>query len=162
GNRARSQETRGDPASHPAAGPRQGHGPSDLAVRAPAELWPPGGGIGAGPDRRLSVVRAVRGREAQAEMSMRPVIRAVRLVLVHADAPSLVRLGSKPLRVLRELDRPVEYLRPHLRDWRAACDYVPNQVFIGNATVDDLAARPVPWHRHPIVGAQRFGPDGEI
>ena len=89
-----------------------------------------------------------------------PVIRAVSLVLAHA--PSLVRLGSKPLRVLREIDRPIEFLRPHLRDWDAACTYAPNQVFIGNVDVDELAARPTPWHRHPIAGAPRFGPDGEI
>ena len=89
-----------------------------------------------------------------------PVIRAVSLVLAHA--PSLVRLGSKPLRVLREIDRPIEYLRPHLRDWDAARTYAPNQVFIGNVGVDELAARPTPWHRHPIAGAPRFGPDGEI
>jgi betaine reductase len=89
-----------------------------------------------------------------------PVVRAVSLVLAHA--PSLVRLGSKPQRVLREVDKPIEYLRPHLRDWDAARTYAPNQVFIGNVGVDELAARPTPWHRHPIAGAERFGPDGEI
>jgi len=89
-----------------------------------------------------------------------PVIRAVSLVLAHV--PSLVRLGSKPLRVLREVERPIEYLRPHLRDGDAARAYAPNQVFIGNVGVDELAAWPLPWHRNPVVGAQRFGPDGEI
>ena len=89
-----------------------------------------------------------------------PVIRAVSLVLAHV--PSLVRLGSKPLRALREVKDPVEYLRPHLRDWDAARTYAPNQVFIGNLGVDDLAARPAPWHRHLVAGAGRFGPDGEI
>jgi betaine reductase len=89
-----------------------------------------------------------------------PVIRAVSLVLAHV--PSFVRLGSKPLRELRRVEEPIEYLRPYLRDWDAACAYAPNQVFIGNVGVDDLAARPTPWHRHPIAGAQRFGPDGEI
>jgi betaine reductase len=89
-----------------------------------------------------------------------PVIRAVSLVLAHV--PSLVRLGSKPLRVLREVTQPIEYLRPHLRDWDAARAYAPNQVFIGNLGVDELGARPVPWHRHPVVDARRFGPDGEI
>src|SRR3989441_3685670 len=89
-----------------------------------------------------------------------PVIRAVSLVLAHV--PSLVRLGSKPLRVLREVERPIEYLRPHLRDWDAARTYAPNQVFIGNLGVDELAARPAPSHRHPLTGAARFGPDGEI
>jgi len=89
-----------------------------------------------------------------------PVIRAVSLVLAHV--PSLVRLGSKPLRVLREVEQPIEYLRPHLRDWDAARAYAPNQVFIGNVGVDELAARPRPWHRNPVADAQRFGPDGEI
>jgi betaine reductase len=89
-----------------------------------------------------------------------PVVRAVSLVLAHV--PSLVRLGSKPLRVLREVDKPIEYLRPHLRDWDAARTYAPNQVFIGNVGVDELAGWPTPWHRHPSAGAPRFGPDGEI
>ncbi|MGH7345542.1 MAG: glycine/sarcosine/betaine reductase complex component C subunit beta, partial [Candidatus Rokuibacteriota bacterium] len=84
----------------------------------------------------------------------------VSLVLAHV--PSLVRLGSKPLRVLREVEKPIDYLRPHLRDWDAARTYAPNQVFIGNVGVDDLAAWPAPWHRHPVAGAGRFGPDGEI
>ncbi len=47
-----------------------------------------------------------------------PVIRAVSLVLAHV--PSLVRLGSKPLRVLRDVADPIEYLRPYLRGWDAA------------------------------------------
>ena len=50
-------------------------------------------------------------------MSTSPVLRAVSLVLAHV--PALVRLGSKPLRVLREVPEPVAYLRPHLRDWAA-------------------------------------------
>jgi betaine reductase len=89
-----------------------------------------------------------------------PTIRAVSLVLAHV--PSLVRLGSKPLRVLREVEQPIEYLRPHLRGWDAARAYAPNQVFIGNLGVDELAARATPWHRHPLADAGRFGPDGEI
>jgi betaine reductase len=60
------------------------------------------------------------------------------------------------------VDRPIEYLRPYLRDGDAARAYAPNQVFIGNMGVDELAARPAPWHRHPVAGARRFGPDGEI
>ena len=89
-----------------------------------------------------------------------PVIRAVSLVLAHV--PSLVRLGSKPLRTLREVEQPIEYLRPSLRGFPAACAYAPNQVFIGNLDVDQLAAHPAPWHRHPADRAARFGPDGEI
>ena len=93
-------------------------------------------------------------------MSAMPVIRDVALVLAHA--PSLVRLGSKPLRELRRVERPIDYLRPHLRDGAAALAYAPNQVFIGNLGVDDLATWPTPWHRHAVPDARRFGPDGEI
>jgi glycine/sarcosine/betaine reductase complex component C subunit beta len=89
-----------------------------------------------------------------------PVIRAVSLVLAHV--PSLVRLGSKPLRSLREVEHPLDYLRPHLRDTAAACAYAPNQVFIGNMDPDHLAAHPTPWYRHPVARASRFGPDGEL
>jgi betaine reductase len=89
-----------------------------------------------------------------------PVIRDVSLVLAHV--PSLVRLGSKPLRELRRVEEPTGYLRPYLRDWDAACAYAPNQVFIGNVGVDELAAHATPWHRHPVAGAQRFGVDGEV
>ena len=89
-----------------------------------------------------------------------PVIRAASLVLAHV--PSFVRLGSKPLRVLREVEQPVAYLKSHLRDGDAARAYAPNQVFIGNLDVDALAGWPTPWHRTPVDGASRFGPDGEI
>ena len=75
---------------------------------------------------------------ASVKPSGMPVIRAVSLVLAHV--PSFVRLGSKPLRSLREVERPIEYLRPSLRDGAAACAYAPNQVFIGNVGVDDLGA----------------------
>ena len=89
-----------------------------------------------------------------------PVIRAASLVLAHV--PSFVRLGSKPLRVLRDVEQPIAYLKSHLRDGDAARIYAPNQVFIGNLGVDELAGWPTPWHRNPVDGASRFGPDGEI
>src|SRR5512138_2557081 len=101
-----------------------------------------------------------RVETAQVTPNGMPVVRAVSLVLAHA--PSFVRLGSKPLRVLREVKQPIDYLQPHLRDWDAALAYAPNQVFIGNLGVDDLATWPTPWHLHSVPGARRFGPDGEI
>src|SRR5205085_3192677 len=74
GGRARCQEARGDPASHPAAHPREGHGASDLAAGSAAGLRSARGGVGAWPDQRLSVVRAVRGREAQGEDTMTKIL----------------------------------------------------------------------------------------
>jgi betaine reductase len=89
-----------------------------------------------------------------------PVVKGVSLVLAHV--PSLVRLGSKPLRVLRETAQPLELLAPHLRDFEAARGYGPNQAFIGNLVPDALGGWATPWHAHPVPDAGRFGPDGEI
>ena len=89
-----------------------------------------------------------------------PVVKDVSLVLAHV--PSLVRLGSKPLRVLRGVDRPLELLAPHLRSFEAARAYMPNQVFIGAVAPEELAGWPAPWHANPAPDPGRFGPDGEI
>jgi betaine reductase len=93
-------------------------------------------------------------------MAAMPVVKSVSLVLAHV--PSLVRLGSKPQRVLRDVERPLEFLAPHLRGFEAARAYAPNQVFIGNIAPDDLAKWPTPWFANPVAEADRFGPDGEI
>ncbi len=87
-------------------------------------------------------------------------IKGVSLVLAHV--PSFVRLGSKPLRVLRDVAEPTAFLGPHLRDFDGARAYAPNQVFIGNVEPDDLVGWAKPWWRHPVADAGRFGPDGEI
>jgi betaine reductase len=89
-----------------------------------------------------------------------PVVKGVALVLAHV--PSLVRLGSKPLRVLRKVERPLEFLAPHLRSFEAAREYAPHQVFIGNVAPDDLGKWPTPWYAHAVTEAGRFGRDGEI
>jgi len=89
-----------------------------------------------------------------------PVVKDVALVLAHV--PSLVQLGAKPLRVLREMPHPIDDLAPHLRSYDGARAYAPNQVFLGNLTVDQLAKWPTPWWKHPVDDASRCGPDGEI
>jgi glycine/sarcosine/betaine reductase complex component C subunit beta len=88
------------------------------------------------------------------------VVKGVALVLAHV--PSFVRLGSKPLRVLRDVAEPTAFLAPHLRDFDGARAYAPNQVFIGNVEPDALVAWPKPWWQHPVAAARRSGPDGEI
>ena len=90
-----------------------------------------------------------------------PVVRAVSLVLAHV--PSLVRLGSKPLRALREVEQPIDYLRPHLRDLEAACALRPEPgVHRQHGRGRPRRRGPSPGTAHPVDGAQRFGPDGEI
>jgi peptide/nickel transport system substrate-binding protein len=72
GRRAGSEEARGDPAPHPAAHPREGHGLTDLAARPHPGPRPARGGVGARPHRRLPVVGALRGPATQVEVTRVP------------------------------------------------------------------------------------------
>src|SRR5262249_50372217 len=81
GGRARSQEARGAAPPHSTARPRQGHVSADLAAGALAGLRAAGRGIGARPDRRLPLVRAVRGCEAEVT-AMRALAALVGLLVV--------------------------------------------------------------------------------
>lgn len=88
-----------------------------------------------------------------------PVIKSAAYVLAHV--PHLVRYGSKPMREA-EVDRAVlGHIEESLRDYAAARDYGPHQVFIGNRAPESLVAAPQPWHAHLVPG-ERFGPMGEI
>ncbi len=39
---------------------------------------------------------------------------------------------------------------------------MPNQVYIGNMTPEELAEHPQPWYDKPLEDASRFGKYGEI
>jgi betaine reductase len=90
-----------------------------------------------------------------------PVVKSCAYALIHT--PGFVRYGSKPFReatagaeaLLADIDR-------HLRSFEAAVEYPPNQVFIGNMAPDELNDIKQPWYEHPIAGASRHGPFGEI
>ncbi|HBY98006.1 MAG: glycine/sarcosine/betaine reductase complex component C subunit beta [Ardenticatenaceae bacterium] len=88
-----------------------------------------------------------------------PVIKAVTYVLAHA--PHLVRYGSKPLRETAQNEAVLGHIEESLRDFNAARDYGPNQVYIGNLPPEALADLRRPWYANPVPG-ERFGPFGEI
>jgi betaine reductase len=88
-----------------------------------------------------------------------PVIKAVTYVLAHV--PHLVRYGSKPLREGAIDPAALGHIEEALRDFEAARDYGPHQVYIGNQRPEALAGASRPWHVHPLPG-DRFGPFGEI
>ncbi len=88
-----------------------------------------------------------------------PVIKAVSYVLAHV--PHLARYGSKPLREGIVDPAVLDQLEASLRDFDAARDYGPHQVFIGNQSPEALAALAEPWHANPLPG-DRFGSMGEI
>jgi glycine/sarcosine/betaine reductase complex component C subunit beta len=93
-------------------------------------------------------------------MSFVPVIKGVSYFLAHT--PGLVRHGSKPSRELPKDPALVPVFVNHLETYRQAVAYVPNQVFIGNMSPDDLAATAAPWYKNPIDSPSRLGPFGEI
>lgn len=89
-----------------------------------------------------------------------PAVKAVSYFLAHV--PGLVRHGSKPSRELARRPELGDRIAANLRSYEQAVSYAPNQVFIGNLRPDALWQIPRPWPRHPLEGAARRGPFGEI
>ena len=77
-------------------------------------------------------------------MSIQPVIRSASYCLAHV--PDLVRYGSKPRREIAKDPRFDQRLSAALRSLTAAVNYPPNQTFIGNLSVDELARIQRPWY----------------
>jgi glycine/sarcosine/betaine reductase complex component C subunit beta len=95
---------------------------------------------------------------------MAVVVKECAYSLVHV--PNFVRYGSKPIRdiaVNKETGGDLERrVYEHVRSFEDAVAYPPNQVFIGNMHPDQLHDVPQPWYGHPVVGAKKDGPFGEI
>ena len=89
-----------------------------------------------------------------------PTIRGISCVIAHT--PGLLRYGSKPTRELAKDERLIESVQRHLRSYRDAVAYGPNQVFIGNHQPEWLWDVPEPWWRHGDEGARETGPAGRI
>ena len=90
-----------------------------------------------------------------------PIIKTSAYVLVHT--PGFVRYGSKPSREIANSKEPLlPVIDEHLRSFKEAVEYPPNQVFIGNLHPDRLNGIEQPWYKHPLEGASRFGVYGEI
>ena len=56
----------------------------------------------------------------------------------------------------------LKQLPNHLRKFEDVVNYLPNQVYIGNKTPDELAKLEAPWYNKLLSGADRFGKFGEI
>src|ERR1051325_4776158 len=79
-----------------------------------------------------------------------------------AHVPDLVRYGSKPSRVIRSQPAFAEALGRKLRNFPAAVAYAPHQVYVGNATPQDLKQLEKPWFARPIESATARGMFGDI
>ena len=89
-----------------------------------------------------------------------PVLKGVSYFLAHV--PSMVCHGSKPSREIAKDPTLLGTITKHLRSYREAVEYAPDQVFVGNLSPDELARSPSPWYQHPLKGSSRKGPFGEI
>lgn len=81
-----------------------------------------------------------------------------------AFTPDMVIHNGTTQTTERTVNPDSEYLKDlpkHLRSYEEALSYLPNQVYIGNKTPDDLAAAAFPWYDKKIEGL-RQGKYGEI
>lgn len=94
---------------------------------------------------------------------MNGVIRAVSYTLAHTT--DMVTRNGTTQTTEQVVNPNSEYLRElpsHIRSYRDAVAYAPNQTYIGNLTPDELAAIPQPWYENPVTDAPRYGVWGEI
>jgi len=94
---------------------------------------------------------------------MNSVLKGSSYVLVHA--PDMLVHGGTTQTTERIVNPTSEYLTllpKHLRSFEEAVAYLPNQVYIGNKTPDDLVEAGDVWYDKPLQGADRFSKNGEI
>lgn len=92
-----------------------------------------------------------------------PVVKGTSYILVHAK--DMVINNGTTQTTERVLNPDSEYLKKvpnHLRDFEEVIKYMPNQVYIGNMTPEELGEYSQPWYDKPLEDASRFGKYGEI
>lgn len=94
---------------------------------------------------------------------MNSVIKGASYVLAHT--PQMIYHNGTTQTTERVVNPESEYLKAidsHLRTYADAVNYWPNQVYIGNAHPDELAAVEFPYYDKVKEGAERYGKYGEI
>jgi hypothetical protein len=76
----------------------------------------------------------------------RPVIRAASTILIHS--PGLLRYGSKPSREIAAKPSRLAEIQAKLLTFDQAAHYLPNQVFIGATSPDELLQIKQPWFNY--------------
>lgn len=91
-----------------------------------------------------------------------PVISGAGYVLVHTPGIMMTAGTTQVLEKENPNSQYYEKAFDHIRDFEDALAYAPNQVYIGNMTIDELKNYNSPWYKNPIKNAERFGKFGEI
>lgn len=94
-----------------------------------------------------------------------PVLKGTSYVLVHA--PDMIMQNGTTQTTEKALNPDSEYLKEapkHIRKYEDVLNYLPNQVYIGNKTPEDLKKVPQPWSDPDkyLKDAPRVGKYGEI
>ena len=82
-----------------------------------------------------------------------------------AHAPDMVVHNGTTQTTQRKIDPDAEYLKQldgSLRSYEDCAAYLPNQVYIGNMTPEELAGYEQPWYDKKAADARREGKFGEI
>ena len=91
-----------------------------------------------------------------------PVFRGAGYVLVHT--PDMIENGST-CTIERETNPDSEFLKEiknHIRTYEEVVDYLPNQVYIGRKTPEELNTFPMPWYDIKDQKGDRHGKFGQI
>lgn len=91
------------------------------------------------------------------------VLKGSAFTLVHA--PDMVLHNGTTQTTEKIVNPDSEYLKElpkHLRSYEDAVSYIPNQVYIGNMTSEEMAETEFPWHDKKAPAAKADGKYGEI
>ena len=94
---------------------------------------------------------------------MNSIIKGTGYILAHT--PDFMLHNGSTQTTERVVNPESEYLKEmvnHVRPYEKVVEYWPNQVYIGNATPDQLAEVEFPFYDKAMEGAERFGRFGEI
>lgn len=92
-----------------------------------------------------------------------PVFKGAGYILVHT--PDMIVRNGSTAAVERVTNPDSEFLKEvnnHIRTYEEVVNYLPNQVYIGNKTPEELKAYPMPWYDIKDEQGQRHGKFGQI
>ena len=91
------------------------------------------------------------------------VIKGAGYILVHV--PGMVMHHGTTQTTEKVVNPGSDYLKElpsHMRSYADCVAYPPNQTYIGNLPIEELAAIPEPWADKKVEKPERFGKFGEI
>ncbi|MGX7112087.1 glycine/sarcosine/betaine reductase complex component C subunit beta [Gemella cuniculi] len=92
-----------------------------------------------------------------------PVFKGAGYILVHT--PDMIIKNGSTCAVERITSPDSEFLKEvadHIRSYEEVVNYLPNQVYIGNKTPEELKEYPMPWYEIRAIRGDRYGKFGQI